>query len=57
MKKPILRCNAVNIIRQRENDADEEDVVIVKKCEIAKSLIDWMKNVVDIIVNKLIRLW
>ena len=52
MKKPILRCNAVNIIRQRENDADEEDVVIVEKGKRAKSLIERMKSVVDIIMNK-----
>ena len=48
-EEPTSRCNAINIIRQREKDADEEDVVIVEK---AKSLIERMKSVVDIIMNK-----
>lgn len=46
------RCNAINIIRQRENDAEKEDVVIVEKDKKAKSLIERMKSVVDIIMNK-----
>ena len=48
-EEPTSRCNAIKIIRQREKDADEEDVVIVEK---AKSLIERMKSVVDIIMNK-----
>ena len=51
-EEPISRCNAINIIRQREKDADEEDVVIVEKGKRAKSLIERMKSVVDIIMNK-----
>jgi len=47
--EPTSRSNAINIIRQREKYADEEDVVIVKK---AKSLIERMKSVVDTIMNK-----
>lgn len=46
------RSNAINIIRKREKDVDEEDVVIVKKDKKAKSLIGWMKNVVGILMNK-----
>ena len=51
-EEPTSRCNAINIIRQREKDADEEDVVIVEKGKRAKSLIERMKSVVDIIMNK-----
>lgn len=51
-EEPTSRCNAINIIRQSEKDADEEDVVIVEKGKKAKSLIERMKNVVDIIMNK-----
>ena len=50
--EPTSRSNAINIIRQREKDAGEEDVVIVEKGKKAKSLIERMKNVVDIIMNK-----
>lgn len=51
-EEPTSRCNAINIIRQRENDEDKEDVVIVEKGKKAKSLIERMKSVVDIIMNK-----
>ena len=51
-EEPTSRCNAINIIRQREKNADEEDVVIVEKGKKAKSLIERMKSVVDIIMNK-----
>ena len=51
-EEPTSHCNAINIIRQREKDAGEEDVVIVEKGKKAKSLIERMKNVVDIIMNK-----
>jgi protein phosphatase len=50
--EPTSRSNAINIIRQREKDAGEEDVVIVEKGKKAKSLIERMKCVVDIIMNK-----
>lgn len=51
-EEPTSRCNAINIIRQRENNEDKEDVVIVEKGKKAKSLIERMKSVVDIIMNK-----
>ena len=51
-EEPTSRCNAINIIRQREKYADEEDVVIVEKGKKAKLLIERMKSVVDIIMNK-----
>ena len=50
--EPTSRSNAINIIRQREKYADEEDVVIVEKGKKAKLLIEQMKSVVDIIMNK-----
>lgn len=51
-EEPTARCNAINIIRQRENDAEKEDVVIVEKGKKANSLIERMKSVIDIIMNK-----
>ena len=50
-EEPIARCNALNIIRQRREE-DNDDVVIVQQVAKTKSLLQRMKEVVDVIMNK-----
>ena len=49
------RCNALNVIRQRcaeERENATDDVVIVEKAEKPKSLLQRMKEAINIIMNK-----
>lgn len=50
-EEPTSRCNAINIIRQRM-DEEEDDVVIVENFEKTKSLLLRMKEVVRCIINR-----
>ena len=51
-EEPTARCNAINIIPNVIAENEEEDVVIVKKVGKTKSLLQRMKETVDIIMNK-----
>ena len=50
-EEPTARCNALNIIPQRREE-ENDDVVIVEKAEKPKSLLQRMKEAVNIIINK-----
>lgn len=52
-EEPTARCNAINIIPNVIAENEEEDVVIVKKVGKTKSLLQRMKETVDIIMNKM----
>ena len=52
-EEPTARCNAVNIIPKMIAGNEEDDVVIVKKLVETKSLLQRMKETVDIIMNKI----
>ena len=51
-EEPTARCNAINIIPNVIAENEEDDVVIVKKVGKTKSLLQRMKETVDIIMNK-----
>ena len=54
-EEPTARCNAINILPKIDvgvKKADEDDVIVVKKVEKTKSLLQRMKESVDIIMNK-----
>ena len=51
-EEPTARCNPINIIPNVIAENEEDDVVIVKKVKKSKSLLQRMKETVDIIMNK-----
>lgn len=50
-EEPTARCNALNIIHQRLEE-NNDDVVVVEQMAKTKSLLQRMKGVVDVIMNR-----
>lgn len=51
-EEPTARCNAINIIPKVIAENEEDDVVIVEEAEKKRTLLQRMKEVVGIIMNK-----
>lgn len=51
-EEPAARCNALNFIPRTDAEDDVDDVVVVKEITKTKTLLQKIKSIVDIIMNK-----